>query len=240
MELVFITGASSGIGAGLFDLLVVEPETVVATISRSMMDTEHHLSADLSVPDEWDRAGAFMATTAESAAAKRITFVHCAATIEPIGFAGEVDAAAYSNNVVLNTASPQVLGERLIALALGMGIPATVVQISSGAATKPYPGLSSYCAGKAAIEHWTRTVGAELVRGDSGIKVMSIAPGVVATGMQKKIRSTSESNLPDLERFKRLETDGVLRDPAEVARQLWSLVKRPDIENGAVLDLRDL
>lgn len=240
MELVLISGASSGIGAGLLGLLADEPGTVVASISRSAIDGDHHLSADLSVPDDWDRVSAFMETTARTVGANRITFVHCAATIEPIGFAGEVDAAAYAKNVVLNSASPQVLGDRVIALAVRHGIPATVVQISSGAATKAYPGLSSYCAGKAAIEHWTRTVGSEMARRGNDIMVMAIAPGVVATGMQEKIRSTPKSSLPDLPRFERLKAEGDLADPTDVARRLWSVVKRPDVENGAVLDLRDL
>ena len=166
-------------------------------------------------------------------------FFHCAATLNPIGFAGEVDPDAYASNVVLNSASPQVLGDRFVALAKRVAVPAVMVQISSGAATKPYPGWSSYCAAKAAVDQWTRTVGKELENRGQPITVVSVAPGVVETPMQAEIREMDEADFPNVQRFRDLESEGILRSPAEVAGELWELATRPDLENGAVLDLRD-
>lgn len=240
MELVFITGASSGIGAALVELVASLDGHVVATMSRSELDRAHHLSVDLSRPDQWDRAAAWMSATALRAAPTRLTLVHCAAVIEPIGFAGEVDSGLYATNVMLNSASPQVLGERFIGLALELSLPAAVVQISSGAARRAYPGMSSYAAAKAAIDHWTRSVGEERQLRDPAIKVMSIAPGVVATGMQDRIRTTDPDQLPSLDRFMQLKEEGTLREPSDVARDLWAIITDPATENGAVLDLRDL
>ena len=240
MELVFITGASAGIGAALTDLVDSLEERVVATMSRSELDGEHHLSVDLSRRDEWDRAAAWMAATARSVGPTGLTLVHCAAVIEPIGFAGEVDSEQYATNVILNSASPQVLGERFIGLALELSLPATVVQITSGAATRAYPGMSSYSAAKAAIDHWTRSVGEERQLRDAAVKVMAIAPGVVATGMQDRIRTTDPDQLPSLDRFMQLKEEGSLLEPSDVARGLWAVITDPATENGAVLDLRDL
>ncbi len=168
-----------------------------------------------------------------------LKFFHCAATLNPIGFAGEVDPGAYAANVVLNSASPQVLGDRFIAIAKRLGVPAVMVQISSGAATKPYPGWSSYCAAKAAVDHWTRTVGKELEERGEPITVVSVAPGVVETPMQAEIRGMHESHFPNVQRFRDLKSEGILRSPSEVARDLWALATREDLVNGAVLDLRD-
>lgn len=239
MNLVFVSGASSGIGAALNARLGSTPDVTVASFSRSEVDSTHHLRVDLAEPARWAEAGQWMESVVERVRPDALWFFHCAATLDPIGFAGEVDADRYAANVVLNSASPQVLGDRFIAMAKGVGVPAVLVHISSGAATKPYPGWSSYCAAKAAVDHWTRTVGQELdTRGDP-IRVVSVAPGVVETPMQAEIRDMDESQFPNVQRFRDLKSDGVLRSPDVVARELWDLATRTDLENGAVLDLRD-
>jgi NAD(P)-dependent dehydrogenase (short-subunit alcohol dehydrogenase family) len=141
--------------------------------------------------------------------------------------------------VVLNSASPQALGDRFIALAKQLGVPAVMVQISSGAATRAYPGWSSYCAAKAAVDHWTRAVGIELDQRGDPISVISVAPGVVETPMQAGIREMDETDFPNVQRFRELKSEGILRLPEDVARDIWSLAMRTDLPNGAVLDLRD-
>ncbi len=239
MDLIFVSGASSGIGAALTTHVSSMPDVAVATFSRSDVDSEHHLSVDLAHPGEWASVGNWMASVADRVRPDALWFFHCAATLNPIGFAGEVDADAYAANVVLNSASPQVLGERFIALAKRLGVRAVLVQISSGAATKPYPGWSSYCAAKAAVDHWTRTVGVELENRGQPITVVSVAPGVVETPMQAEIRGMHESDFPNVQRFRDLESEGILRSPEEAARDLWALATRDDLGNGAVLDLRD-
>ena len=239
MDLIFVSGASSGIGAALTAHLSPMPNVAVATFSRSELDSEHHLSVDLSDPGEWASVGDWMTSVADQVQPNALWFFHCAATLNPIGFAGEVDAEAYAANVVLNSASPQVLGDRFIALAKRLAVRAVMVQISSGAATKPYPGWSSYCAAKAAVDHWTRTVGKELEERGDPITAISVAPGVVETPMQAEIRGMHESDFPNVQRFRDLESEGILRSPSDVARDLWALATRDDLENGAVLDLRD-
>ena len=239
MDLVFISGASSGIGAALAAHLSPMPDVAVATFSRSSLDAPYHLSVDLSRPGEWSGVASWMGSVADEVRPGALWFFHCAATLSPIGFAGEVDADAYSSNVVLNSASPQVLGDRFIALAKRLGVPAVLVQISSGAATKAYPGWSSYCAAKAAVDHWTRTVGSELAKRGLPITAISVAPGVVDTPMQDEIRQLDDAHFPDVQRFRDLKSDGILRSPDVVARELWDLASRSDLENGAVLDLRD-
>ncbi len=239
MDLIFVSGASSGIGAALTAHLSSIPDVVVATFSRSDVEAAHHLSVDLAEPSEWARVAGWMESVVDRVRPNALWFFHCAATLNPIGFAGEVDPDAYASNVVLNSASPQVLGGRFVALAKRIAVPAVMVQISSGAATKPYPGWSSYCAAKAAVDHWTRTVGKELENRGQPITVVSVAPGVVETPMQAEIREMDEADFPNVQRFRDLESEGILRSPAEVAGELWELATRPDLENGAVLDLRD-
>ena len=97
-------------------------------------------------------------------AGERVVFVHSAGTLEPIGFAGEVDAASYARQVLLNSAAPQALGDAFLRAAAGTEAPCTLLFISSGAASSVYEGWTAYGAGKAAVDQWVRTAGAEQKR----------------------------------------------------------------------------
>ena len=57
--------------------------------------------------------------------------------------------------------------------------------------------------------------------------------------MQAEIRATPSEDFPDVGRFMELHQTGQLREPDEVAREIWALLEQ-DLDNGAVLDLRDL
>jgi benzil reductase ((S)-benzoin forming) len=150
-----------------------------------------------------------------------------------------VDSEAYTRNVLLNSASPQVLGAAFLHAARRCQARCHLVMIGSGAAHSVYEGWTSYGAGKAAVDQWVRTAGAEQARRGGRVTVLSIAPGVVATAMQEEIRATDPADFPDVERFVELHEGGELREPKTVARELWSLLDRP-LENGSVLDLREL
>jgi NAD(P)-dependent dehydrogenase (short-subunit alcohol dehydrogenase family) len=168
---------------------------------------------------------------------ERVVFFHAAGTLTPIGYAGEVDPAAYRRNVLVNSAAPQVLGDAFLRAAQKTQARCDLVFISSGAAQSIYEGWSSYAAGKAAVDQWTRTAGAEQARRGGRCRVLAVAPGVVATPMQVEIRRSSARDFPEVARFVELEQVGALRDPDAAAREIWSLLSQ-DLQNGAVLDLR--
>jgi NAD(P)-dependent dehydrogenase (short-subunit alcohol dehydrogenase family) len=170
-------------------------------------------------------------------AGERVVFFHAAGTLTPIGFAGEVDPAAYRRNVLVNSAAPQVLGDAFLRAAHSTRARCDLVFISSGAAHSIYEGWTSYAAGKAAVDQWTRTAGAEQARRGGRCRVVAVAPGVVATAMQEEIRRSPARDFPQVLRFIELHKTGALREPDEAARDIWALLAR-DFPNGAVLDLR--
>ncbi len=235
-SLVFVSGASSGIGLALARATPL-PEPRIVDISRRGAPDLEHVAADLADPASWARVAQLFAREVPSFPGERVVFLHSAGTLEPIGHAGEVGLEAYTRNVLLNSAAPQVLGAAFLAAAGARSARSDLVMISSGAASSIYPGWTSYGAGKAAVDQWVRTAGAEQQR-RGGCRVLSVAPGVVATAMQEQIRATGERDFPDVARFHELHAAGELRDPDVVAREIWSLLDR-ELPNGAVLDLRD-
>jgi benzil reductase ((S)-benzoin forming) len=239
--LLWISGASSGIGAALAQTVPYKDAHVV-DISRSggTPGTEH-LPADLADPAAWSAIAAHFHVRLAGFDGSHVAFVHAAGVLDPIGFAGEVDHSRYRTAVMVDCAAPPVLGDAFLnALdASAFDGTADLVFISSGAAQDPVEGWSVYCAGKAGQEMWARTVGAEQLRRARGRRVLSIAPGVVDTRMQELIRASDERDLPNVERFHRLHERGDLLDPHDSAERIWAVVTG-DAESGSVVDIRAL
>jgi benzil reductase ((S)-benzoin forming) len=237
--LVWITGASSGLGAALAATVPFDDAHVVDISRSGGTDGTEHLPADLADPASWHAVENHLLARLAEFSGERAVFLHNAGTLDPIGFAGEVDSAAYRTNVLLNSACGQYLGHAFLR-ALGeadFSGDSLLAMVSSGAASTPYPGWSSYSAGKAALDMWVRTVGAEQAERGSRTTVLSVAPGVVATAMQARIRSTDESDFPAVGRFVQLHEDHQLREPADAAADVWSVLTGSN-DSGAVLDVR--
>jgi len=237
-RLVIVTGGSSGIGRALARALPWS-EARVIDVSRRGAEGLEHLRADLAEPAGWRAVAELFEREVADFEGDGVVFVHAAGTLQPMGFAGEVDPEGYARQVLLNSAAPQVLGDAFLRAARRTEAPSRLVMIGSGAASNVYPGWSAYGAGKAAVDQWVRTAGAEQERRGGRCRVISIAPGVVATPMQEEIRAMGEADFPEVERFRELHAAGELRDPATVAGEIWKLVDRDDWPNGAVVDLRD-
>lgn len=236
---MIISGASSGLGLALAESIPF-PARVV-DISRSgptKGSSIEHIAADLADVGSWGEVSNRIAAIIEDEQPDRAVFIHAAGTLNPIGFAGEVDFDPYVSNVVLNSAAGQILGHSFLSAVRGRSGIHDLVMISSGAASNDYPGWSAYGAGKAALDQWVRYVGAEQkLRG--GVRVVAIAPGVMNTEMQAEIRSMSEDEFPRVQRFRDLHQEDKLVDPEDAARRLWDAVES-GLAPGTVLDLRNL
>ncbi len=235
--LVWISGASSGIGKALAATLPWEEGRLI-DVSRRSPPAGEHVEADLADPRSWEKVGQSFARELRGWSGDRVVFVHAAGVVEPIGFAGEVDTDAYARSVILNSAAPQVLGHMFLAAARDVDARRQMVMLTSGAASSIYPGWAGYGAGKAAVDQWVRDVGAEQdLRG--GVEVIAVAPGTVDTGMQEQIRQTDEQDFPKRQKFVDLHEAGELADPDRVALAIWGLLE-DGLENGSVVDLREL
>ncbi len=106
-----------------------------------------------------------------------------------------------------------------------------LVNLSSGAASNPYPGWLSYCTSKAALRMAGRNVAADVAEQPAlvgrPIHVLDYAPGVVATGMQAEIRGADPAHFPRAARFHDLHDSGALATPEAPATEIADLLDRP-------------
>lgn len=237
--ITWITGASSGLGAALAETVPFDGPVVDFSRSGAAAATEH-VAVDLAEPASWETVEERLLADLDGFAGERAVFIHNAGVIDPIGFAGEVDSKPYRRNAVLNAAAPQALGHAFLRALRETGFPGTaeLVMITSGAASNPYAGWSGYSAGKAAVDTWVRTVGLEHAHRGSRCRVLAVAPGVIATPMQERIRTVGERDFPRVGKFVDLYERGQLIDPADAARRLWGVLDDPSLETGSVVDLR--
>ena len=199
-----VTGASRGIGAAAARALA-EAGAAVLLLARSTDEIEA-LAAEIEAG-----GGRAVARTcdvcryadlADAVAACRETFgrldilVSNAGVIEPIGPLADIDPDAWNKAVDINLKGVfHGLRAALPAMiAQGSGV---VINLSSGAATSALEGWSHYCAAKAGAAMLTRAAQAELA--GSGVHVVGLSPGTVATHMQEAIRDSGINPVSRLE-----------------------------------------
>jgi NAD(P)-dependent dehydrogenase (short-subunit alcohol dehydrogenase family) len=222
-EVAFVTGAGRGIGAEVARVLAREGATVIVT-ARKRADAEG-VTADIvrgggraialacDVSDPGSVAAAVAATQNKAGAIS--VLVNNAGTINPIGALHETDPLEWARNVQVNLAGAAAAAHAMLPgmIAAGRG---TIINVSSGAAHRPLPGWSAYCAAKAGLAMLTRALAADYV--DRGIRVFGFAPGVVDTDMQATIRASGIGPVAKLPR----ETLSSPREPAEAIAFLAS------------------
>lgn len=236
--IIWISGGSSGIGRALIES-VPWPGARVIDISRSGHPHAEHLAVDLADPASWDVvANSFDGALRSSAEGSRAVFVHCAATLEPVGYAGESDPADYRRQILLNATAPLVLGDAFVRAVSQFRSVGELVLVSSGASEKVSRGWSGYGPAKAAVNHWVRTVGKEREDRGSTCRVVAVSPGPVDTAMQERIRNSQAEHFPRAKDFTRLHAEGQLTNPMDTADAIWKLLSEGDVENGAILDTR--
>lgn len=141
--------------------------------------------------------------------------------------------------LTVNTIAPMILSAK-VANAIGENYHFTLVNISSGAGRGPIPSWSAYCASKAALDMFTLTFYKEEKEKGRSIKVYAVAPGVIDTSMQEKIRSVNENSFSSIQRFVDLKNNAELISPKDVVNKITKLLSLPFDESAIICSLRDI
>ena len=235
-----VTGASRGLGAALVAQLLADGGHVVA-IARDCSQLPAHpqlatIDADLAdshlLPLLAERA------LAQLASCSSLTLINNAGTVQPIASIGSFADGVAEQALALNLTAPIVLCNAFVAHTAGFGGQRRVLNISSGAAANAYPGWAVYCASKAGLDHFTRTLALEQQTAANPVLAVSLYPGVVDTGMQGEIRAADPAHFPNLPRFAALKAEGQLTQPADCAAAICRYLHGNNFGQQAVADIR--
>ena len=232
MKLVFITGASSGIGYALATLFLEEKDTKVVGISRRNViknQNYRHEVLDLAVAEDVNDFEFFIPENTDE-----VLLINNAGSLGEVGELGSLENENISRLFQINTTAPIVLMNSFLKKIKETKIKGAIVNISSGAAQYPVKGWSNYCASKAALNMATEVLKEE----NPEFTIYGIAPGIVDTKMQEEIRSISPERFKDHQRFVDYFKNGSLSHPNMVAHQIINILRTKDKNVKTIFSLK--
>jgi NAD(P)-dependent dehydrogenase (short-subunit alcohol dehydrogenase family) len=213
-----VTGASRGLGRALAEALAMRGarvalvareagplDDVVATI-RAQGGIAHAVRGDIAAKDAVHRiAGQAQGLVGEIGIA-----IHNASSLGPVPLRLLLDTECEDLSAVLET---NLVGPfrltKIVAGAMALRGEGTIVHISSDAAVEAYPRWGAYAISKAAQDHLSRILAAELA--GTGVRVLAVDPGEMDTKMHADA-------IPDADRAS-------LQRPADVAARIASMIE---------------
>lgn len=250
MHYFIITGASKGLGEGLAIELLDENHHLIC-IARSESEKLKRLAAakncavdffpfDLAVVHDIPSLCRTIFEKLDTEAAEGIYLVNNAGLIQPVGRVESCDPAEVENHVNVNMLAPMILTAEFIRYTKNLPVRKRILNISSGAASFPYSGWSSYCTGKAGMDMFTRCVGTEQETEPNPVECMGVAPGIIDTGMQATIRSTTDEQFIHRKKFIGYKESGQLIPPSLAGKKLaYLLTSDAEFKPGEIIDIRE-
>jgi benzil reductase ((S)-benzoin forming) len=245
-----ITGTSRGIGEAIANRLLQPGNTVFCTsrnINEELVDRAvsigsaiYYFNTDLSDPGAVTEFNSQIWSRIDPENIECIALINNAGMLSPIGPIETSDSLKLREHIQLNLLAPMLLTSSFLKHTARWNIPKSILNISSGAAHSPYYGWSAYCSSKAGVDMFTKTVALEQSSADFPTKIISIAPGIVDTAMQREIRGTDLNSFPELAKFQKLHEEGKLSSPEYVAEILVKAIFDDTIISGSVTDIWQL
>lgn len=220
-KIAIITGTSKGIGQALAKVYLENHYKVIGIARTNTMDAPNFTFIPCDLQD-WERIDDLDFSISD---AEEIVLINNAGRIGEIVPFQETTFADFKATMDLNLMAVMALCHKVLNLKLD-GQKLTMVNISSGAGRNTIPSWTPYCTSKAAIDHFSSNLQAELEESQSSVRVYSVAPGVVDTEMQGIIREADATKFSALQKFHALHENHQLQTPAYIAKELFELVNR--------------
>jgi len=231
MNLYIVTGVRRGLGEALARRIAASKDNELIGISRPEVDLADSAAIARALEDIGRRISGKRYAKA--------VLINNAGVIEPVAPLDRADPAEIERNLGVNLVAPMLLMRHFLGITEHVPL-RRVINISSGAGRRPIFGWSAYCAAKAGLDMATRVMALEAQVRGLAIEVVSLAPGVIDTGMQGTVRSVSAEDFVDVERFRQMKAEGALRPADDVAADILAAEAEGRLTGDAVLDLRAL
>lgn len=237
-----VTGVSKGLGEAIAANLISRNFDVVG-IGRSAAPRLTSDAFRLAAADFADLAAlpARMDQLFDELATRRlasIVVINNAAVAGPAGTIGQLDADEIAASLAVNLAAPLIVANAFVRAFRLVGADRRLINVSSGAAVSAIPGGGVYCVAKAGLEMLATAIAAE--QPASGLRAVTIRPGIIDTPMQVFMRSQPAERLPSLGMFQAFHQNRQLVPPDVVAAKIVDRLVVGPIENGRIYSYAEL
>ena len=238
---IIVTGASRGIGsetsvwlasAGATVVLLARSENGLQSVVDRIEETGGRalaVVADVSNFEDCRKAVDMVLKVTGRVDA----LVNNAGELAPLATIARADPVEWHQSIKVNLIGPFfMIQATLPALRTSRG---RIINVSSGAATRPTAAWSAYCASKAGLNHLGRVLALE----EPTVTTLSVRPGVVDTQMQARIRQVGPQQMQGdkVEFFRRMKEEGSLLPPEIPGRSIaWLALRAPAQWSGLFLD----
>ena len=157
-----------------------------------------------------------------------------------VKYLGDLDNEDFVHPFHVNLTAAAILSNAFIRKYGSHPIKKIILNISSGASRKAYDGWSGYCSSKAGLDLFSRVMALENEKRGGNLRVVSLAPGIIDTEMQKQVRNVSSRDFSSVDRFHAMKENNQLLSPVQAARQIIRFLEELDRYPGIMQDIRDL
>ncbi|MEO5645429.1 MAG: SDR family NAD(P)-dependent oxidoreductase [Bacteroidia bacterium] len=239
MNYFFITGTSRGIGKAIAEQLLADENNFVFGIART--NTISHERFSFHALDLSDNAAVSGWEFPVLKDAGKICLVNNAGIIGSVKHAGKMQADEIASAFHVNLIAPAILTNTFLKNYENFTGKQVIINVSSGAGKNPIDGWSVYCATKAGLDMYTKTIVEELkIDGKRHIYVFAVAPGIVDTSMQDQIRSGSSENFSRIDQFIAYKNTDQLAAPGLVAGKFLAILELPEKFKDVLFSVKDI
>lgn len=224
MRTAVVTGSSSGIGRASARRLAADGWRVLGVgrdaasldvLRNELGETFVAFAADVTRDDA---PGAIIAAAVEGGHA--LGGLVQAAGIIGSGSADATPDEGWDRMFAINVRAPfRLLREASPHLVASRG---AVVNVSSVAGLRAFPGIAAYCASKAAVDQLTRAAALDLA--PKGVRINAVNPGVVVTNLHRRGGMDDAAYAAFLERARTTHPLGRTGTPEEIAELIAFLL----------------
>ena len=216
---IYITGVSSGIGEALAKKYLSEGHFVTGIGRGHSIQHPNFSFQSLDLMDV-KAVQSFQFDLSQDS----LVLINNAGQIGAIQRISEQTESDIEAVMTVNTIAPMLLCQQFLKQ-VPLTKKQTIVNISSGAANRAIPAWASYCASKIAIDRFSETIDLEEKERGRNLRVFSIAPGVIDTPMQEKIRAASATDFSSHANFVQLKKANDLTTAEQTATKICLLIE---------------
>ena len=225
-KVVFVTGATSGIGHAVAVKFASASARVVA-LGRNQSALRQVEAAIANAGGEPLVRTADVTNAGEAQRAIEETIDRFGGLHVLVNAAGHISTGSIENTSLAAWDAMMNVNLRAVFQLMQLAAPhliktkGNIVNISSVTGLRSFPGVLAYCVSKAGVDQLTRCAALELA--PHGVRVNAVNPGVVVTEIHKRGGMSAENYENFLEHSKTTHPIGRVGDPKEIAELVFYL-----------------